>query len=177
MSQSATRPPSPGTTDTPYSISQQTTTSQQQHQPPFADQQDASRAHFANTNQPTSTNTVEASHAPNLQTVGSARLNPSLDLSLATSLASSLKSALGTASSTWSTQTPGLHPSVYSGYSHPGSITGTPESRSRVGSVGPTSVQFYPNNMEGSAYESSWRNHYGQSSATNGYNLGNDRES
>jgi hypothetical protein len=168
MSQSATRPPSPGTTDTPYSISYQTTSSHQQPQPPSADQQDASKAQFPNTNQPTSTDAVEAIHAP----------NPSLNLSLATSLASSLQNALGTASSTWSTQSPALNSSVYPGYSHPGSITGTPESHSRVGSVGPAPVQFYPNNnMEGSAYESSWRNHYGQSSATNGYSLGNDRES
>lgn len=177
MSQSASRPPSPGTKDTPYSISYQTTTtSQQQHQPPSAPQQDTSKALFASPSQPTSTDTVETSHALNPETVGSARFNSSLDLSLATNLASRLN-ALGTASSTWLTQSPALHPSVYSGYSHPGPITGTPESRSRVGSVGPASVQFFPNNMEGSAYESSWRNHYGQSSATNGYNLGTDRES
>ena len=179
MSQSASRPPSPGTKDTPFSILYQTTTttSHQQHPQPVSEaQQDTSTALFANASQPIPTDTVETSHALNPETVGSASLNPSLDLSLATNLASRLN-ALGTASSTWSTQSPALHSSIFPGYSHSGSITGTPESRSRVGSVGPANVQLLPNNMEGSAYESSWRNHYGQSSAANAYNLGTDRES
>lgn len=167
MSENTTRPVSPGTTDPPYSSSYHPPP---QHQQSFPDLQNVgNKAHFGTSDQPTTSTTFDPTHP-----AGAARLNPSLDLSLASSIATTLSSALGSASSSWSTHSPSYHQAVHPGYSHPASLVGTPESRSRVGSAGPHSASLYPNNMESSAYESSWRNHYGQSGAANGYNLGGD---
>lgn len=168
MAEDTTRPMSPGTTDAPYSSSLQASSQHPQHQQSFVDLQDVgSKAPFGTNDRPTPSTTLDPS-----QSTGSARLN-TLDLSLASSLAS----ALGSASSTWSTHSSSYPQGVHPGYSHPASLVGTPESRSRVGSAGPHSAGLYTNNMEGSSYESSWRNHYGQSGEANNYNLGGHRDS
>ncbi|KAJ9104237.1 hypothetical protein QFC19_004054 [Naganishia cerealis] len=180
MSGNSTRPASPGSTELSHNLSSYQTASQhQQHQGQpqyhhsFGELQDSiGKAQLGALDH----SSHEGLHVSVPHTAGSTRPNLSVDPSLASALSTNLSNILGSASSTWSTQ-PSLQYQAVQGYSHPGSITGTPESRSRPGSVGPhIAGQQQPRNMEGSAYESSWRNHYGQNTASNGYNLGNDRD-
>ncbi|KAJ9096329.1 hypothetical protein QFC21_005149 [Naganishia friedmannii] len=183
MSGSSTRPVSPGTTELSYNLPSYQTPAQhhqqqqhhlhhqgqpQYHQTSFGDLQDSvGKAQLGTVDQPPTS--LEGLHVSVPHTTGSTRPNLSLDASLASSLTTNLSTILGSASSTWSTQPSLQYPSVQ-GYSHPGSISGTPESNSRPGSVGPhVAGHQQSHKMEGSPYESSWRNHYGQSTASNGY--------
>ncbi|KAJ9119539.1 hypothetical protein QFC22_003248 [Naganishia vaughanmartiniae] len=190
MSGNSTRPVSPGTTELSYNLPTYQTSAQHHHhrqhhhqqhqgqpqyQPSFRDLQDTvGKAQLGTVDQPSTS--LEGLHVSVPHNTGSTRPNLSLDASLASSLATNLSTILGSASSTWSTQPSLQYPSVQ-GYSHPGSISGTPESHSRPGSVGPhVAGQQQSQKMDGSPYESSWRSHYGQNPASNGYNLGHDRD-